>query len=164
MQRFTVEQPNRQGFYNTGASAKPIAKEEVDWYCNCMGAFHMEHSLETSASPAQSDDIRSWLMLEDSVLFLQAAQVLGVDALKRLAEEYEEDGAFLKAAKSNFGRSELSGADDNLRRPLLKHTLSLLERSGPRTTRASQQLVRRNQLARTVSPYALPVAAKSVCA
>ena len=104
----------------------------------------MQHSLEPSDLPVQSEDMRNWLMLEDYVLFLQAAQVLGRDALKDLAEEYEKDGAFLKAAKSNYGRSELSGTDNRIRGPLLKHTLSLLERSGRLTTRAGQQLVRPN--------------------
>ena len=80
-------------------------------------------------------------MLEDDVLFLQAASTMGKEGLKALAADYVSKGAYVEAAKATFALSELSGSSDaGVCAPLLKRALELLEQSGPLTTRESQQL------------------------
>ena len=80
-------------------------------------------------------------MLEDDVLFLQAASTMGKEGLKALAADYVSKGAYVEAAKATFALSELSGSSDGgVCAPLLKRALELLEQSGPLTMRESQQL------------------------
>eukprot|EP00935_MAST-01C_sp_MAST-1C-sp1_P002286 g2286.t1 len=108
-----------RGLQDTGKSDKPFAGEEIDWYCNSCGAFHMRATLdEMACSTVQSEDLRRWLLLEDSVLWHQASSVMGPTNLQALANEYEEQGLLFEAAKMRymgayFRSIEAFSADDN---------------------------------------------------
>ena len=108
-----------------------------------MGAFHMKHALEAEVSPPQSERMRQYLLIEDEVLFIQAAIVMGKEGLRSLAAEYikKRPSANYEAARCKFGLVELIGASAAECAPILKEAHELLDELGPLSTRGPQQLV-----------------------
>ena len=52
------------------------------------------------------------LMLEDGVLFFQAATAMGVEGLTQLAFEYTSKERWFRAAKAKLGIANLGGSGD----------------------------------------------------
>eukprot|EP00935_MAST-01C_sp_MAST-1C-sp1_P002035 g2035.t1 len=115
-------------------------QDTVDWYCCCMGSYHMKKSIEDSVAPEQSEDVRRWLLGNDSVLCYQATITIGEEGLKALAVEYEASGELYNAAKTQFALSALNIGDKGGMATLLKGAHVLLERSGTLNTIQGQQL------------------------
>ena len=81
----------------------------------------IRHNVEASATPAQSEQLRRFLMLEDAVLAHQAALAIGVEGLRALAADYVAKGdARMQAAKSKYMLSQLIAADNLQQMALLK--------------------------------------------
>eukprot|EP00935_MAST-01C_sp_MAST-1C-sp1_P001221 g1221.t1 len=127
------------GLQNTGTTAKAFDGEEIDWYICNVGSFHMSHAIDPSTSPAQSADLRGWLLTEDDVLSHQAAITMGVEGLAVLAAEYVAEGAHFQAAKAKYAASKCDevASNNRMRAPLLREAHKLLQ---PITTPESQQL------------------------
>ena len=129
---------------NLTTHQKPFAGEEIDWYCCIMGHFHMERALDPSVPTVQSEQLRRYLLLEDSVLFQQAALTLGASGLKTLAAEYVAKGENWAAAKAKYAEVQaysaaISGSHDIL--GLMKDAHECLGKSGRLATTEGQQLV-----------------------
>ena len=100
----------------------------------------MRHALDPSAPPAQSELLRGWLLLEDSVLLYQAAITVGKDGLKGLDAAYatKEAAPFLQA-KTKYAVCLLSSADPfPLQAANLLAALALLEKEPARTGESLQ--------------------------
>ena len=109
-----------------------------------MGHFHMERALDPSVPTVQSEQLRRYLLLEDSVLFQQAALTLGASGLKTLAAEYVAKGENWAAAKAKYAEVQaysaaISGSHDIL--DLMKEAHECLGKSGRLATTEGQQLV-----------------------
>ena len=116
---------------------------------------------ETSCPTVQSEDLRRWLLLEDSVLWHQASAVMGPTNLQLLAEEYKAQGSLFEAAKVGklassswtftadvqviFARAdgESSGSGDSQNIvALMKQAVDLLQEGDALSTLKGQQLGR----------------------
>ena len=68
----------------------------------------MRNALEASVPPVQSEQLRSWLLLDDQVLAYQASVTVGVEGLKTLAAEYLANSRLYECAKIKFAESSFS--------------------------------------------------------
>ena len=112
----------------------------VDWYCCNVGSFHMTQAVDPSTPKVQSEPLRSFLLLEDSVLFLQAAIAMGAEDLHVLAAEYVTNGLLFEAAKAKFASANLAGGEYTSIIALMKEAHLLLEQGELLSTREAQQL------------------------
>ena len=106
-----------------------------------MGSTHMKRSLDASVPAVQSQSLRQWLLLEDSVLSLQAAIAMGAEALQELAGEYVANGSFFEGAKVLFTSANVGGSGDYAAvLSTMKEAHALLERGNALATPEGQQL------------------------
>ena len=101
----------------------------------------MRRALEASIPAVQSRSLRQWLLLEDSVLFLQAAVAMGAAGLRDLAAEYVANGCWYAAAKTEFAKATVGGSGDYAAvMASMRETLALLGRGDALATPKGQQL------------------------
>ncbi len=129
-----------RGLQDTGQSDLPFDGEEVDWYCCVNGSYHMKNTLGALV-PAQSEDMRRWVLSEDDVLCHQASITIGKEGLKRLSADYADKGEHFKASKATFALAGLMFGDATGVLPLLRQASALLEQiNASQRTRESYQL------------------------
>ena len=61
----------------------------------------MKSALDPTVKAIHSEKMRSWLLLEDAVLFSQASITVDREDLEELAVEYVTKNAYFKAARSS---------------------------------------------------------------
>jgi hypothetical protein len=124
-------------FEDTCSTSKAFAGEEVDWYVCNVGSFHIKQSMDQSVPVTENQDMERYLMLDDTVLFRQAALAIGKAELEELATHFAETSRWLEAAKVRWAVYYMSSSQTLT---MMDEVVELLEKCGPTRTSGALQL------------------------
>jgi hypothetical protein len=124
-------------FEDTGSTSKAYAGEEVDWYVCNVSSFHIKQSMDRSVPVTENEDVARYLMLDDTVLFQQAALAVGEEELVALSAHFAGKNQWVEAAKSRWAVYFVSSSPSVA---MMDEVLELLEKCGPTRTSGALQL------------------------
>jgi hypothetical protein len=124
-------------FEDTCSTSKAFAGEEVDWYVCNVGSFHIKQSIDRSVLLTENQDVKRYLVLDDTVLFRQAALAIGKAELEELATHFAETSRWLEAAKVRWAVYYVSSSQTLT---MMDEVMDLLEKCGPTRTSCALQL------------------------
>eukprot|EP00935_MAST-01C_sp_MAST-1C-sp1_P001514 g1514.t1 len=99
----------RSGFEDCGSTARPFDGEEIDWYSCNVGSYHVRRARDPAVGVAEDENIKRWVLLEDSVLMRAAALAVGTDELMELVKHFLGGNKLFQAAKTEFAIQSVIG-------------------------------------------------------
>ena len=128
---------------DTGSTVNAFAGEEVDWYCCNVGRYHVRQAMNPSVGVAEDEDVKRWVLDEDSVVVRAVASAVGMEGLSTLVAHFLQEELWLHAARVEWAAAETApggGALGETGKERMRAALALIEKK-ELSTHQAQQLV-----------------------